>query len=152
MTDLSRRQRLIIFVISNRQNLLVTASAILLSLGWIVGAAYYDKQDTASAGRGGALGIALSFYLLFIGGRLGNRVFGILTRGSLDKPDSLNAEKKADAVIAWLNTNAAESKRQNWFLAAASITGTLAWGFGDLAARHVPDFLTQGFGFFVTLF
>lgn len=29
---------------------------------------------------------------------------------------------------------------QNLFITISSVVGTLAWGFGDVAARHLPDY------------
>jgi hypothetical protein len=130
---------------------LLTVVACGLSIGAIPVAAYLTK-NAADGGRGGALAVALSFAMLFLNRDLGTKIFKILTRkptaptpdGSDFLAGAKTAEEKTERlavrVLAWegkLNTDALGQSRQNKFLAVMSIVGTLAWGFGDMAACHL---------------
>jgi hypothetical protein len=114
------------------RNVLIVSISTLLSIGWIIVSAYLQMES--AGGRGGAIAVAISFYFLFNGGDAGRKVYEALTE---DKP---NIETRVNAIISWLDTSAADTVGQNWYLAWSSVLGTFAWGFGDIAARHVPLF------------
>jgi hypothetical protein len=138
----SLRNRVVSILRMDKQHIAITALAILFSFGWIVGAAYYKLEDTG--GRGGAIAVALSFYLLFIGGDLARRVQNTLQ-------ESATLDARMTGVEANLHIRDLTTKHQNIYLAVSSIVGTIAWGFGDLAAKHVPTVLITKFGMLVSL-
>ena len=129
---------------------LVVSVSIVLSAGGILLAAHGDPSD---GGRGGALAVALAFFVLFIRRNYGARVYEALTvelpslKGQIAKlraggdPSAANSEgvdalkRQVTAIVARLETEAKGQRGQNIVLAAASIIGTLAWGFGDVIAK-----------------
>jgi hypothetical protein len=157
MPDLSGNRRRV----SARQQLVhewlyvfITGLAIFISLSWIWVVAYFG-YNLNDAGKGGALGVALSFFMLF-----GRRNYAKIIASTHDqirrlmqRIDSI-AEQIAtsrdltggdiDEEIDFIETaNAASSGSQafqNAVLTASSVMGTLAWGFGDWAAEMMRHY------------
>lgn len=131
----------------------VLALAVLLSLGGVL-VATFATQNSGDGGRGGAIAVALSFLILFVSRDVGSRAYTIFTeeaaelakhveklRGSAAVPDE-NKPVIPDGVLigalsAKADIEATILKVQNGYLAFASVIGTLAWGFGDVAARYL---------------
>jgi len=131
---------------------IVIAASILLSLGGIAVAAWWTTPE--DGGRGGALAVALAFLVLFVRRNYGARVYDALTKDIpklkeqianlrqgkepiSEKEDPHEMSRQLIAVVSRLDTEADGQNRQNYALAWASCIGTLAWGFGDIAARYL---------------
>ena len=128
----------------------VVLAAIVFSLtGIYVGAFVTDPSD---GGPGGALAVALAFLVLFVRKDYGSRVYDALTKDipalrqqiSNLREGKTVTPKEADlgqiktqvtAVVNRLDTESDGQKIQNRALAWASCIGTIAWGFGDIAAK-----------------
>jgi hypothetical protein len=134
----------------------VIIGAVLLSLGGIAIGAWVTKP--ADGGRGGAIAVALAFLILFVRRDYGGRVYNAILKdfpdlkeqiaslreGKAPAPvvegDAVKLNRRLIAIVSSLNTEADGQKRQNRALAWASCVGTVAWGFGDIAAawlRHL---------------
>jgi hypothetical protein len=131
---------------------------IALSFGGIAVAAFATCNPN-DAGRGGALAVALSFAALFLSKSYGALIYDLITKTIPEIERNIGAspettppvsaeikpfydrlvmlENKSTGLAAKLGTDANGQKIQNGYLAAASIIGTLVWGFGDLASPHL---------------
>ncbi len=136
---------------------LVVVVSTLLSAGGIAIAVY--RGDPSSGGRGGAIAVAVAFFVLFIRRDYGARVYAAITKdipklraqiASLSKGSEpaaanrdgvLETERQITGIVARLATEAKGQKAQNIALALASIIGTLSWGFGDLVAQYLIGYL-----------
>jgi hypothetical protein len=103
---------------------ILSGSAIAVSLLWILGAAMLDRPS--DGGRGGAIGVALSFYILFANNNLAARGYNRLGNAAV--------KKQIEMIESRFDVADKATKRQNHFLIWSSVIGTIAWGFGDLAA------------------
>ncbi|HEV2962129.1 MAG TPA: hypothetical protein VG649_09920 [Candidatus Angelobacter sp.] len=133
-----------------RYGLVVLIAVVLSVAGVLIGAFVTDPAD---GGRGGAVAVALAFIVLFVRRDYGSRVYDALTKdipalrqqirnlreGKADVPkDGENLaeiKKQVTAIVSRLDTESDGQKDQNRALAWASCIGTIAWGFGDLAAK-----------------
>jgi hypothetical protein len=137
-----------------------------ISLGGIPFAAYVCKSD-ADGGRGGAIGAALAFLFLFVTNDYGTKLFKAVTIELPDlkaRVERLKTHAAAPAEVTPANGEAnvarlehkigkieteigtlvnrmdidgqGQRAQSNW-LAVATCIGTIAWGFGDLAARYL---------------
>lgn len=103
----------------------------------------------AHAGRGGAVGVAISFFSLFALRPYGDdlvETFGARTNRILDALDENNSEKDAseerlerlnraiELLTEKLRVDGLGQKRQNIYLALSGGISTVFWGFGDIAA------------------
>ena len=123
----------------------ITAS-ILLSVGGVVRGAFFSK-NCLDGQRGGALGVAAAFAILFLSRNYGQRVYESI----LDIDSSLsqhitslvNDEQAQEftnaeltriiiSILGRINVTADEQRRQNIALAVASVISTIVWGFGDV--------------------
>jgi hypothetical protein len=131
---------------------IVVLLAVAICAGWWSGAVLLGRP--VDAGRGGALAVALAFLTLFMHRSQGDRIFTILADegprllASLD-PDGEDKEKSAAAQLEKVERGLADlfgaikatrryesrqASRINVHLSAASVVGTLVWGFGDVVA------------------
>ena len=140
--------------------------SLACSIGGIPFAAYVCKSD-ADAGRGGAIGAALAFLFLFVTNDYGTKLFKAVTEELPDLKARilrLKTQATAPAEVAPTNgearvarleqkINKIESevsilvnrididgqgqRAQSIWLAVATVIGTIAWGFGDLAAKYL---------------
>jgi hypothetical protein len=120
--------------------------AIAVSLGGIGLAVHLD--DASHGGRGGALAVALTFFLLFMDRGTATKVLQAQLPGTNggdgaagDEAELTKVEKAVKdlemelvkvrgAVAATLDWNRKERK----YLIVSSVFGTLVWGFGDWVA------------------
>jgi len=135
----------------------VVATASVLSIAGILYAALWSK-DASDGGRGGAIAVAVSFAVLFLTRSLGQRVYQALTQelpalrklidsfapasASKSEVEVLREDLKAvgdrfSALEQRLESDDKATQTQNRFLAAASVIGTLVWGFGDVVAGWI---------------
>jgi hypothetical protein len=137
-----------------RYNSVVVAS-IALSLGGVAVGAWVTKPD--DGGRGGAIAVALAFLILFVRRNYGARVYDALTKDipslrdqiislrqgkeplAKDMGDTGELRRQLIAMVSRLDIEADGQNRQNRALAWASCIGTIAWGFGDIFARHLQN-------------
>ena len=115
--------------------------SIVLSAGGIGWAALWDHAG--DAGRGGALAVALSFAMLFLGRGTAESALEaqftrdgrIVERGHEEETPSeqlaLDVARVRNAVASMLDWQ----QREKLWLTVSSVTGTLAWGFGDICAQ-----------------
>jgi hypothetical protein len=110
---------------------LTMVAAILFSLGGVVFAVRWGS--VADGGRGGAIAVALTFLMLFLGrGTAEAALEAKLPEPTEDgKKALLEVAKVRNAVAAMLDWSGSEKL----YLTISSVVGTLFWGFGDVAAR-----------------
>lgn len=88
-----------------------------------VGYAVCVSDMASDGGRGGALAVALSFWILF-------QSHGSAKAAFDDKDIKIRATRTHNALGALIDV----SEKQRMPLALTSVIGTLFWGFGDLLA------------------
>jgi hypothetical protein len=133
--------------------ILVVIASIILSAGGILIAVH--RGDLSRGGQGGAVAVAFSFLILFLRRDYGARVYKAITtdfpnlRAQIrslrkgDDPATANSDGVAElkrqitGMTARFETEAKGQRAQNLALAAASIIGTLVWGFGDRGAQYL---------------
>jgi hypothetical protein len=124
---------------------IVAASASLSLLGIAWGAVY----EPSGGGRGAAVAVAFSFYVLFARGNWGISAQQALERETAAKTSDPESEadtldtlaSRLQAIKVRLNIDSDGQQVQNSALTKASIIGTLAWGFGDLPANWMNAWL-----------
>ena len=134
---------------------LILASSIVLSVG---GFWYGANNDpTSDGGRGGALAVALAFFSLFTRTKLALKVFKTISvenpamyremneivtkmEGKGPTPESHPMDQdlrdEVEGILGMIDMKDKEQRVQNGYIAAASIVGTLSWGFGDKLAQY----------------
>lgn len=129
----------------------IILASIILSLGGIAIGAWWAKPE--DGGRGGAVAVAMAFFILFVRRNYGARVYDALTKdipklreqiassrqGKKLEPETGDVDEirgQLTTLVSRLDTESDGQNRQNRALAWASCIGTLAWGFGDLLARY----------------
>lgn len=126
MTRLSQRRKL----------QMVLALSLLASFGGVLFAVCWGVA--ADGGRGGAIAVALSFVALFAGRNTDQSVLEL--RKKPDQPAILDPGPHASdperfkALRSALAVHLDTSQSETGYLVAASVIGTLFWGFGDLLA------------------
>lgn len=142
-----RSDTVISYLRKNGVDIFILIAAVIISFLWIIGAAYYKLE--ATAGRGGAIAVAISFFWLFGGQDLGAKIANHVRKKYERQKDKTKQDPKMidlEVRVASLTVNRASSKHYNKYLMISSVTGTLAWGFGDLVAMHLmPAFLISNF-------
>lgn len=138
----------------------IMALSLILSLGGILWGALSGEAHIGP--RGGALGVALSFFMLFAGRDTSKRLLNLELPSSDTLPDRKPAAspkiiESGDAELAEQvrslktelaqaqheidNAHASVSAMLDWsakekiFLSISSITSTIVWGFGDCVAK-----------------
>jgi hypothetical protein len=117
---------------------------------------YGAHHCPSDAGRGGAIAVALAFASLFVQRGSGVVTYKIVAEDFPRLQSELQTilesfraapaakagasgidaiKKRVDGIFDQIKSNAASQTRQNWAIAASSIVGTLAWGFGDIMAQ-----------------
>jgi hypothetical protein len=117
-------------------------------------------NKASDGGRGGAIGVAIAFTTLFARKDLGQKAYEYIAiklpqaKRKLDEdmqkilPGSASKHSEQTLVLETLSSqlagilgevriNSNGQNRQNWWIASASVIGTLAWGFGDWLAGQV---------------
>jgi len=114
-----------------RKLLFVTLAAVGLSVGGVAWAVFWNAP--ADGGRGGALAVALAFYMLFAG----RGTAAAAPEADLPAPASPleEVEQELAKVRASLGALIDWSGKEKVYLTISSVVGTLFWGFGDLLAR-----------------
>src|SRR6266404_1107794 len=140
--------------------------SLACSIGGIPFAAYVCKSD-AHAGRGGAIGSALAFLFLFVTTDYGTKLFEAVTKDlpelrarvarlktQTETPAEVTAptveanvarleqkinkiETEVSTLVNRIDIDGQGQRAQNIWLAVATVIGTIAWGFGDLAAKYL---------------
>ena|SRR5258705_3442742 len=123
---------------------LLLLTSIVLSIAGIVWGIL--SKDPANGARGGAIAVMVSLVALFISRGYGAKVYDIIARQmqeigkSADRPQGMSVEERIQALKnqitglgEQIGLNTQEQFEQNVFLALSTATGTLAWGFGDMA-------------------
>ncbi len=118
---------------------LTMIGSIALSVGGVVYACL--TRNAADGGRGGALAVALTFFMLFMGrgtaeAALEAPILDPATRRSVDAGD-LNPKHVAMQIVRVRSAVASMldwQSKEKLYLTIASICGTLFWGFGDIVA------------------
>jgi hypothetical protein len=102
--------------------------SIALSAG---GVAYAIHCGSASdGGRGGALAVALSFFMLFAGRGTPENAMEAVLPGNQQGDVEFEIARLRGAVTSLLDWQA----KEKIYLTTSSVVGTLAWGFGDSLA------------------
>lgn len=132
-------------------------AGILLSVSVSAGGVLYGaliSKKCVDGQRGGAIGVAAAFSILFLSRNYGERVYKSILDTNPDLKARVFALSKEEAVedfsnkdLTWaiisilgrLNVEADEQRRQNIALVIASVIATLAWGFGDVIAGWVSS-------------
>lgn len=106
-------------------------------------------NNPTHAGRGGALGVAISFFSLFAlrpygdelvetFGTRTNRILDLLNKNDPDKDVPAKRLERLNRAIELLSeklkVDGLGQKRQNIYLALSGGISTLFWGFGDMVA------------------
>jgi hypothetical protein len=138
---------------------LVVAVAVLLSAGGIGIAAV--ASSPADGGRGGAVAVAFSFFMLFVRRDYGARLLRAIIDDIPKLREHINAlrggkepgppfadgldelKRNVEAIIVRLDNEASGQRNQNLALAVASIIGTITWGFGDWGAQWIHKLLVS---------
>lgn len=108
---------------------LTMIAAILLSVAGIV---YAVRWGTAvDGGRGGAVAVALTFFMLFMGRGTAEDALDAEFPERTPPPPDLLLKRVRNAVASMLDW----SRKEKTYLTVSSVTGTLVWGFGDWLAR-----------------
>ena len=129
------------------QGYLILFLSLILSVGGMI---LFHDQPT-NAGRGGAIAVAVSFFVMFVNYGSRHRTIAILVdeastmktllakfegkkASETDRIEALEARVNglSKALVLSRNIDTTSSKSQNLMLAISSIVGTLAWGFADL--------------------
>lgn len=128
----------------------VVLLTVLVSIAGVLRATLLAK--TERGGQGGAIGVALAFWIIFLNRNLGERLYKSILAGnsSLSEKLELLADKKpmADftnaelttamtATMARFSVESEEQRDQNKALVWASVLGTIFWGFGDRFADYL---------------
>jgi hypothetical protein len=118
--------------------LVAGASFILSAVGIAIGV--YEKCP-ADGERGGALATAIAFAALFVRPDYGLRIYEERKRKiPADLPKNEQLVLEVDAIAQALKLNSKGQKYQNYAIAAASLIGTIIWGFGDLVVSSLIKF------------
>ena len=106
-------------------------AAIALSVGGVVFAVLFGCAS--DGGRGGAIAVALTFFMLFMGRSTAEHALEAPLPKTGDNSLDANAElaRIRGAVAAMLDW----SNKEKFYLTISSVVGTLAWGFGDVVAK-----------------
>ena len=105
--------------------------AIVLSGAGIAYAVWFGMA--ADGGRGGAIAVGLTFFILFMGRGT--------AEAALEAPlpqtgDALaRLEQELARVRGALAASLDWSRKEKVYLTVSSVVGTLAWGFGDVVAK-----------------
>jgi hypothetical protein len=125
--------------------------AVAVSLGGIILAASSD-DPLGLGGRGGALGVAISFGILFARETLLEKPFLDLMQArrlarQIAQQKVTDPEEGLDVIATFLEDKSAAQNRQNIALAIVGVLATLAWGFGDWAAVPLYPYFHGGKAF-----
>ena len=126
-----------------------------IAISWIIVSAYAANTDGAE--RGGAIAVAIAFGSLFVSRGYGLKGYEIVTEGrkqlkalttqntNPNKNDEVasleDLNQKLDALFVAMQTNEKSQKKQNSYIAASSVVGTICWGFGDIIATVLQNCL-----------
>jgi hypothetical protein len=134
----------------SRVSLVLMGVALLLSVGFVIYSASSNTPGGNDPGRGGALAVAISFGILFTRETSTENLFKDLaeTRRKLSEKSPLpldgEADPMVDDILRILTERSGGQTRQNIALAAVGVIGTLAWGFGDMAAVGMYPWFHDG--------
>lgn len=132
--------------------------ACLVSLAGIFWAAFISGNSD-DGGRGGAIAVGLSLFALFGTRNYAAEMYEAMTtnRGDserrilkLTRPGQqpgtapVKTDERVTALVARLQSEAEGQKLQNKCLALSSGVGTIAWGFGDVAAKALMACMAAG--------
>jgi hypothetical protein len=108
--------------------LVACAAGVVYAVGW---------GEAADGARGGAVAVAIAFYMLFTG--RGTAVRVLEQRDAQGKPVINNGtvEQRIGLVATATSTLIDSAREERRYLAAASVIGTLVWGFGDGLASQL---------------
>lgn len=129
-----------------RKYMSLLAACVVCCIGG-VGVAVLLADDT-HGGRGGALGVALSFYALFVSARGRYNTVDFFDKATTDLLKLFEEEKSVDDQVDRntrrinllkrdLERSQQTAMKENIYLAASSGISTLFWGFGDLLAKLI---------------
>lgn len=116
----------------------VAGLSVVVAVGWIAGAAY--SNHAADGGRGGAIGVALTFAILFL--QRGGVAQEELERKNPPAAPGAPAPRETpeQTMQRLLNAFTVYIEAQTEVtlpLILASTISTLAWGFGDFLATWI---------------
>ena len=113
-----------------------------LSFGGIVVALF--TKEALDGSRGGVLAVGLAVAYLVVRGDVAGEVFETLEEHAREEPPTADPGVKADRLArrfddlkASLRSKGEDERSLNWYLATATIIGTLSAAFGDIAARYL---------------
>jgi hypothetical protein len=111
-----------------------TIVSIALSIGGIVYA--FVRSVPADGGRGGALALALTFFMLFMGRGTPEDALREPIPDGIPNGESMRVRNALASMLDW-------QSKEKVYLTISSVCGTIAWGFGDVisawlsaAVRH----------------
>jgi hypothetical protein len=123
---------------------LLFAASVVLSIAGITWGVL--SGNPVNGTRGGSVAVMFSFAALFISRGYGAKVYDIIAHQmqemgrSADRPQGTSVEERIESLKTQLTAmgeqirlNAEEQFEQNICLALSTVTGTLTWGFGDMA-------------------
>lgn len=113
-----------------RKLVITMMAAIAMSIGGIAYAVLWGVA--ADGGRGGAVAVALTFFILFMGRGTAEAALEAVLPKAADPAEeaALDLPRIRNAVAAMLD----RSRKEKIYLTVSSVVGTLAWGFGDIIA------------------
>lgn len=125
-------------------NPFILCISIILCLASLI-FSIWVTEDPSDAGRGGALAVAISFVFLFSTSNQ-KKLFlesfrnrPIIPNSNAPKEDVKATEDVSDVGKILITSTYLDNLvnfRQNLYLAASSVIGTLSWGFADLIAKY----------------
>jgi hypothetical protein len=120
--------------------LLLLVVCIALSLGGIVAALF--TKEPLDGSRGGVLAVGLAVAYLVVRKDVAGEVFDTLEEHAREESPTADPGVKADRLVrrfddlkASLRSKGEDERSLSWYLATATIIGTLAAAFGDIAAK-----------------
>jgi len=126
-------------------SVLICLSSIALGLGGIWWAVHRTHCDT-DGGRGGAIADAIALFVIFLDRSYASSLYDMISSMTPTEDNSIgpiNRSTVREIVVSEIKTlegllavDAKLVRLQSFFLALATLVGTLCWGFGDIWARH----------------
>jgi outer membrane protein OmpA-like peptidoglycan-associated protein len=141
----------LLFKNERRRRVLVIALSFSFSIGGVILAAFWLKNEN-DGGRGGAIASVVSLSLMFMNSGYESDIYEFVTgrsdrkrkldslrniKHAVDKEPLVKLQDEVDGLRAYIFTDLIGQQALNRSLAWAAGIGTLFWGFGDVAAKHL---------------
>lgn len=103
-------------------------AGLVYAVGW---------GTACDGGRGGAVAVAIAFAALFTGRPLPQAYIEARDDSGKPKFDTLPADDRIGRLRSALAVLLDRQRQESFYLALASVSGTLIWGFGDMIAGQL---------------